>query len=176
MVPSVSGRLVRSGKKGGPSVNRGRKGKGSHLHLLTDGNGVPLSVLVTEASRQESPLALDVVDAICVRQPGRKPRMRPKTLIADKGYDSMPLRRELRKRNIQPIIPKRQRNNQKRKRGRPAGSYHPLRYQGRWIVERAFAWMDNYRRITVRWDYTDYAYNAWIMIYCILTCIKELLR
>jgi len=41
-----------------------------------------------------------------VRRPRGRPQQRPICLVADRGYDSMPLRRALRQRNIQPIIPR----------------------------------------------------------------------
>lgn len=71
-------------------------------------------------------------------------------LVADKGYDAKWLREALRKRNINPKIPKRRKQGvtDELKYNKHIESY----YKTRWIVERTNAWLQNYRRITVRWD------------------------
>jgi len=120
-------------------------------------------------------MALQVVDKIFVPRNGKRPRRRPKTLVADRGYDAKKLRTELRKRNIQPIIPARKYKKRKiPKIGRPVGSYQPLQYQDRWKVERAFAWLYKFRRVTVRWDYYLKNYSAWVTLACIVILFRQL--
>jgi transposase len=98
-------------------------------------------------------------------------------LIADRSYDSMPLRRALRERNIEPIIPHRRYVNPRAKhRGRPPGTYAKEQYQGRWKIERSNAWMDNYRRVAVSWDRTQTAFTAWVTLSCILICMNNIPR
>ena len=114
-------------------------------------------------------MALQVVDKIIVYRKGKRPRRRPKTLVADRGYDSKKLRKELRKRNIRPIIPARKYKKSKNpKAGRPAGSYQPLQYNERWKIERTFAWLYKFRRVAVRWDYYPKNYSAWVTLACIV--------
>ena len=168
-----AGRHVRSGKKGGAHVGYGRKGKGSTIHVVTDGNGLPLSVEVTSATVYETKPVLKLLDSIRVRGSRGRPKQRPKQLVADRAYDSMPLRRALRKRTIQPIIPGRVWKGRKRRQGRPAGSYQAGKYQGRWKIERLNAWMDNYRRVAVRWDHTLKAFKAQVILACIMICLNQ---
>jgi IS5 family transposase len=104
----ATGRILRSGKKGGPHVGYGRKGKGATIHLIADGNGLPLSMAVTAATVHETKPVLAMLDKIRVARRRGRPQQRPARLITDRGYDSMPLRRALRERNIQPIIPRRE--------------------------------------------------------------------
>ncbi|MBW4457801.1 MAG: hypothetical protein KME55_37100 [Nostoc indistinguendum CM1-VF10] len=74
-----------------------------------------------------------------------RPRKRVKVLAADKGYDSKQQRASLRKRGIQPQIPKRVWKTKKNK-GRPI-KISVTRYQ----QERCFAWYQRkYRRLVVR--------------------------
>ena len=63
---------------------------------------------------------------------------------ADKGYDSDELRRELKKRNIKPILIRRE-NNQ---RHVSIQEIRETRYCcQRWKVERSFSWLNNNRRV-----------------------------
>ncbi len=173
----IAGRVLRSGKKGGSDVAYGGKGKGSTIHLITEScTGIPLALDVTSAAVHELCVALAVVDAIQVQPPNRRFPRHPKCLIADRGYDSMPFRHALRQRGIQPVIPARIWKKTKPKCGRPRGSFRANRYQGRWKIERTHAWMDNYRRVAVRWDRTTKAFKAWTTLACIMICLNNILR
>ena len=67
-------------------------------------------------------------------------------VIADKAYDSDPLRNRLRRRGIELICP------HKKGRVRPAtqDGLALRRYRRRWIIERTIAWLGNFRRLVVR--------------------------
>ncbi len=69
-------------------------------------------------------------------------------MIADKAYDSDPLRKRLKQRGIKLICP------HKRNRVRPATQDGRAlrRYRRRWIVEQTIAWLGNFRRLVVRYD------------------------
>jgi transposase len=145
------------------------------VHLSTEGQGVPWAFAITPASTHDLKPALQVIDQIRVPQSRGRPRKRPLRLLADKGYDSRLFRRELRKRNIQPVIPHRVYVQPRVKhRGRPPGSYAKERYQGRWKIERSHAWMDNYRRVTTCWDRTTVAFTAFVTLACIQICLNQL--
>jgi len=131
---------------------------------------------VTAATVHETKPVLAMLDKIRVHRRRGRPQQRPARLIADRGYDSMPLRRALRERNIEPIIPRREWKGRKRRPGRPAGSFAVGRYQGRWKIERLNAWMDIYRRVAVCWDRTPTAFTAWVTLSCILICMNNILR
>ena len=66
----------------------GWKGKGSTVHLVTEGNGLPLAFLVTAANVSEVTVGLEVLDRVKVPRPQGRPRQRPARLAADKSYDS----------------------------------------------------------------------------------------
>lgn len=130
---------------------------------------------MTNAKLHDLNPALSVVDQVRVPQPHGRPKKRPQRLVADKGYDARSFRQDLRKRNIQPIIPRREYVNPRAKhRGRPQGTYAPEHYRGRWKIERSNAWMDNYRRVAVRWDRSIVAFNAWVTLACALLCLNQL--
>jgi transposase len=94
-------------------------------------------------------------------KPGR-PRRRPKRLSADRGYDFKPQRRELRKRGITPEIARR-----KTEHGSGLGRV-------RWVIERTFAWLHNFKRLLVRYDRRHELHEAFLAIGCCLVCFRRL--
>lgn len=77
--------------------------------LVTDGEGVPMGMLLAPASPAEITLATQTLATVRVAQRRGRPKTRPKRLVADKGYDSRAFRRALRRRGIKPCIPPRRR-------------------------------------------------------------------
>ena len=120
--------------KRGEDVDYGWKGKGSTVHMMTEGQGVPLAFDVTAASVSEVTVGLDVVDRVRVPRSRGRPRKRPAALAADKSYDSAAFRRELRRRGIQPLVPQRQWPGRKRRPARPRKCTRSARVAGRWSV------------------------------------------
>ena len=162
VVDSASVRAVGGGGKTGPSPVDRRK-LGSKRHLITDANGIPLGAILTGANRHDITQLLPLVDAIPpVRgKPGR-PRRRPDQVYGDRGYDSQPHRRELRKRGIQPHLAK---------RGVSHGSGLGVH---RWVVERTLAWLHQNRRLRVRYERRPELHEAFVDIACSLICWKKL--
>jgi Transposase DDE domain len=105
--------------QGGEDIAYGWKGKGSTIHLVTEGNGLPLAFLVTAANVAEVTVGLKVVDRVRVSRPKGRPKKRPTSLGNDKSYDSADFRWELRRRGIQPSIPRRVWKNRRCRPGRP---------------------------------------------------------
>lgn len=168
---SVDGTFV-PGKGGGEEVQYGYKGKGLTLHILVDGNGMPLSVISTGANESERKQVEPLLDAVDVQtgQVGR-PKKRPSALQGDKGYDSSALRHEIRKRGITPMIPRRKWPNRKPPKGRP-----PNKPMDRWKVERTFAWLQKkYRRLVVRWERKNRFWLGFVLLAMILIWIKKFL-
>ena len=118
--------------------------------LVSDGNGLPIGLLIESARPHEVTLAQATLSTVRVPQRKGGCRTRPKELVADKAYDSRALRTWLRSRGIKPTIPHVQRHKPKKpKRGRP---FSPVGegYRSRWKIERTFAHLQNFRRLLVR--------------------------
>jgi transposase len=86
---------------GGPKAGRNptdRGKSGTKHHLLTDAKGTPLVVIITGAERNDHTQLLPLAEHLpAVRgKPGR-PKQKPKAIYADRGYDSEPHRRQLKK-------------------------------------------------------------------------------
>jgi transposase len=105
VVDSAAVRAPGGGPKTGPSPVDRRK-LGTKHHVLVDARGVPLSILVTAANRNDITQLLPLVAAIrpLKGQRGRS-RKRPKRILGDRGYDSEPHRRTLKKRAFNPSWP-----------------------------------------------------------------------
>lgn len=152
-----------------------QKGKVSQRHLIVDEAGHPLSFTLTGAQVNEKRVAVETVDCVRVQRKQGRPKRRPKQLAADVSYDSRPLRRGLRKRGITPSIPKRRlHTRQRRRRGRPA-KVHPVSKQ-RWKVERAFAWLNTWRRLAARYERQTKISRAFLTIACFMTYINAILK
>ncbi|MFJ3769924.1 transposase [Streptomyces sp. NPDC090082] len=98
----MRGRLSSPREKGeattGPSPVDRRK-TGSKHHLICDGRGTPFKVITTAANVNDvtqTPALIDDIPPVAGR-PGR-PRRCPQAPLGDKGHDSAPNRRALRKR------------------------------------------------------------------------------
>lgn len=83
-----------------------------------------------------------------------RPRLRPRRLVADKAYGSRPFKRHLRRRGIQPVIPRKR--NQKR---------------GRNIVERFFCRLKHFRAVATRYDKRTTSYLATVLLASIVLCL-----
>jgi transposase len=92
-------------------------------------------------------------------------------VIADRAYDSDPLRERLKKRGIELIAPYRA-NNKKRKYedGRKL-----RRYKRRWIIERTNAWFGQFRRLLVRHENMLTTYSAFFHIACMIITLRRCL-
>jgi len=137
--------------------------------LVADGRGIPLGTLVESAQKAEVKLADSTLAKVKVRRARGRPRSRPKEVVADKGYDSDPLRRRWRGRGIKPCIPRR------RSRKPHRGQKPDLEgYCHRWIVERTFAWLGNFRRLVVRWERHAHIYLAFLLIACAIISLRSI--
>jgi transposase len=102
LVDSASLRAPCGGAKTGPNPTDRRK-LGSKHHLLTDGHGIPLAVILTKANRHDVTQLLPLLDKIPrVRGKPGAPRSRPDRVQGDRAYDSEPHRRRLKKRGFNP--------------------------------------------------------------------------
>lgn len=127
--------------------------------MIASTRGLPLAAIVTRANAHDSTVALRLVDAIPpIRHGVGRPRRRPLKLKGDKAYDSEPLRRELRRRGIKPLLNRRRKSR---------------RYRKLWPVERTQAWINQYRRLKVRYERLQCTYQAFLNLACALICYKR---
>jgi transposase len=164
------------GRIGGDKVGLTKKGKGTKWMLVDDGHGLPLGYHLDSASCAEISLDEQTLDTIRVRHGRRRPKQRPKKVVADRGYDSTAFRQVLRRRGIEMCIPpKRRPARWKAKRGRPVVA-RKADYRRRYTVERSFAWLGNYRRLLIRWERLFSVYRSFFSVAALMVCLKRLTR
>ncbi|WP_406436712.1 IS5 family transposase [Streptomyces sp. NBC_01613] len=153
---------VKRGTHTGPSpVDRGRAG--SKHHLITDGHGTPLAVILTSGNRNDVTQLLPLLDAVPpVRGRVGRPRRKPDALFADRGYDHDIYRDQVRDRGIVPAIARRGSRH-----GTGLGTY-------RWVVERTFAWLHGFKRLRIRWERRADIHEAFLRLACCLITHRQL--
>jgi transposase len=162
---------LRPGQKRGLGVGKTKRGKGTKCLVVVDGQGVPLGIRLESASPAEVTLLEPTLATIAVPRsgPGR-PRQKPERLIADKAYDSDPLRARLKRRGIELIVPHRR----GRRRPPTQDGCKLRRYRKRWKVERTFSWLTQFRRLVVRWEHSLTMFLAFVHVACLLITLRRL--
>jgi len=122
--------------------------------LLVDARGVPLSIIVTAANRNDITNLVATLDAIVAPRPTVTSRAR-QHLCADAGFVSAAAGQHMRDRDYTPHI-------------RPRGEERTQRAQGkrprRWVVEVTHAWFTRFRKLLVRYEKTHRSYLALTML------------
>lgn len=93
-------------------------------------------------------------------------------MIGDRGYDSDPLDEQLRQRHgVEMIAPHRA------KRSRPPTQDSQVlrqHYPQRWRIERLWAWLKRYRRLSQRWEYKGGNFLGMVQLACVLILLRHL--
>ena len=130
---------------------------------MTERGGRPLATLLTGANRHESVIFEALLDAVPpITQPNGHRRKRPDKLPADKAYAIPRCRRALTRRHIGVRIARKKIDSSER-----LGRH-------RWVVQRTFAWLNQYRRLRVRDERRADIYDAFLTLACALICFKAL--
>jgi transposase len=130
---------------------------------LVDATGLPLAFTVTGGNRNDVTQLIPLLDAVpAVRGRRGRPRSRPDSVIADRGYDHDKYRKLVRERGVEPVIARRQTEH-----GSGLGRY-------RWVVERTFAWLHNFKRLLVRYERRAEMHEAFLALGCCLVCYRRL--
>lgn len=131
---------------------------------MVDATGIPLAVRLTKANLHDSQMFATMLDAIpTLRGRGRgRPRRRPDKAHADKGYDYEKCRAACRVRGVKHRIARRGIDSKDR-----LGRH-------RWVVERDFAWINQMRRLVIRYDRWASQYRGFLDLGCALICWRYL--
>lgn len=129
---------------------------------VADRAGLPLAIHTESASPHEVRLVEETLARNFVGD-------LPEHLIGDKAYDSDELDLVLEDYGVEMIAPNR--------RGR-----HPTQdperldgYRRRWKVERLFAWLQNFRRLVVRYEYHAENFLAFVHLGCLIILLRRYL-
>ena len=143
-------------------MGKTKRGKGTKIMAITDAGGAVLSVSIESASPHEVTLVETTLEERFVDE-------LPQRLIGDKAYDSDPLDERLAERGVEMIAP--HKSNRRKKKTQDGRKLR--RYKRRWKVERFFAWLFNYRRCVVRYEYKEQNFKAIILFASIMILLKS---
>jgi len=108
---------------------------------IADRAGLPVAIAIASASPHETQLVEQTLNASFLAD-------NPARLIGDAAYDSDGLDQTLAACGIELIAPHRPNRINLTQDGRAL-----RRYKRRWKIERLFAWLFNFRRLVVRYEY-----------------------
>lgn len=130
---------------------------------MVDRGGLPLAALLSGANRHDTMVFEDLLDGVSpIKQPNGRRRKRPAKLHADKAYDIPRCRTALSRRHIRIRIARKGVDSSAR-----LGRH-------RWVVERTLAWLNRYRRLTIRYERRADIHQAFLTLGCALICFNTL--
>ncbi|MCG3158746.1 MAG: IS5 family transposase ISPaen3 [bacterium] len=141
-----------------------RAKQGTKRHLLTEGHGIPLAVVVTGANRNDFKETRAVLNQIVIARP-EPTRRKKQHLCLDKGYDY---------REVDEIARAFGYTAHTRKRGEKSYASRSIpKYRSRrWVVERTHSWMNRFRRILIRWEKKTVNYEAFLHLTCAYITVR----
>ena len=155
------------------ALGRSRGGFSTKIHVLCEGAGLPISVLLTPGQAHESTMLEPLLDSVAIGGKPGPPRGRFEAVAGDKGYDGEAMRETIRAHGSTPLVPNRKRKN---------GSYPPgaedfdkAGYKRRNVVERLIGKLKEYRRIATRYDKLAESFRCFVIIGFIRLWTRELL-
>ena len=138
------------------------------VEVVTEATGIPIGVATDAANVPETVLA----GAALADIPADVPVPFGVPLIADRAYDSDPLRDDLAADGYRLLSPHRKnRTRPSRNDGR-----RMRRYKRRFIVERTFAWLQSFRRVATRYEYQCHWYDGFVSLACAFIALNRLVK
>ena len=129
---------------------------------VADAAGLPVAVCMESATPHEVTLVQQTLAEIFVAEPLER-------LIGDNAYDSDRLDQDLAESGVEMIAPHRSNRKNRTQDGRAL-----RRYSRRWKIERLFAWLQNYRRLIVRWEHRHENFLGMLHLACALILMRHL--
>jgi putative transposase len=135
-------------KSGKNPTDRGKLG--TKIHVLVDGRGAPLSVVLTGANHHDKIAAMDLIVSVMIKRPVHKEQH----LCANKAYDAKDVREFVALEGYEDHIkvnPRKAGQSDDEELAEKQGSeeLYPAR---RWVVERTISWLTKRRSLRTRWS------------------------
>jgi putative transposase len=134
---------------------------GTKRHILTDKNGIPLSIVITSANTHDVTVAIDTVDSMVIKRQSSssssstdRNEKKKQNLCLDKAYHSKEVEQEIFNRGYNPHIRHRRGEQIFQKK-------HPTR---RWVVERTNSWHNRFRKLFTRYEKKDENYLGLVQL------------
>jgi len=154
---------------------------GTKRHVLTDKNGIPLSVVITPANTHDIKAVTDVIDNSVIKQPfvSSKPKgsrhRKHYHICLDRAYQSKSIKQDIINRDYVPHIPYKRKRGQKTAETTRNKRCSPSENK-RWVVERTNSWHNRFRKLFTRYEKKVENYLGLVQLsYSIIICRKIIL-
>ena len=139
---------------------------------MTDGRGIPIAIGGIQSGNHNDLYLVVKQFSQMINSLNRSTIVVQNSILnADKGFDSKNLRRACGRRKMEPNIKENIRNRKYPKRGRKR-FFNEQIYKRRFVNERAFAWIDSFKTLLVRFDKLDENWMNWHYLACALISLK----
>jgi putative transposase len=167
LVKAPLGKRTAEGDAQATGANPTDRGKsGCKRHLLTEGKGVPIAVVLSGANRHDMKKLATLLDAKVLESP---PMAEGQShLCLDRGYDYDACRQAAAERGYTPHIP----DSTKPVPAPTDPQRHPPR---RWVVEVGHAWFNRFRGVLIRWAKSAESYLGFVQLAACLIVSRKLL-
>lgn len=158
-----SGRLPGQGSFWGGETGRNptdRGKSGTKKSIVSEGNGYPVGATIAGANVHDTKLLAATLEAVVVEPPDVEQH-----LCLDRGYNNPTGRRTVEESGHVAHIAGTDSGEKRR-----SASAKPRR----WVVERAFAWLQKCRGLLIRYDKKASNYLALLQLGCALLWIRRL--
>lgn len=136
--------------KADEAIGKSRAGNTSKIHMAVDAHGLPIEFEITGGQVNDCVQAPSLIAKLALAE----------TIIADKGYDSEKLRKQIEEQGAMAVIP-RKRNSIKGNADLDRGLY-----KNRHLVENVFARLKQYRAVATRFDKLRRNYDSVVALAC----------
>lgn len=133
--------------------------------MLTDGRGVPLSIIGSAANVNDVVLLVPTLDGIVIERPQPTESV-PQNLCADAGYKGAPATEAIVARKYTPHVKQRREEAQ-------ALRTEPGFKARRWVVERTHSWMNRFRKLLVSFEKTQASYLGLLSLAAAMICWRQ---
>lgn len=143
---------------GAKGIDGNKKIKGRKEHIVVDTLGIPIAVKVHPANKHDSKGASEVFEAMRYKFPDLR------LIYADGGYRGEEVKIAAKQKlscDLEVVT----RSEQCSSRFKPLPK--------RWIVERTFSWFENFRRLTIDYEFYAESHEAMVMLASIFILLKK---
>ena len=155
----IDSQSIKTTRVGGEArgYDGGKKIKGRKRHIITDTNGWLLSVVVHAANEHDSQTGFEVMETLCYRFE------RMQKIYADGGYRGELINDEKQRLGWDLEITL---------RSDKQTGFKPL--PKRWVIERTFSWLENFRRLAKDYEYTVSSSTAMVYMAFIMLALNNI--
>lgn len=132
------------------AIGKSVAGNSSKISLAVDSMGLPIKLVITEGQVHDSKVAPELLSMV----------LGAEIVIADKGYDSEAIRKNIEEMGAAQVIPRKSNSNTGNKE--TDWDLYKLRH----LVENAFARLKHFRSVATRYDKLARNYRSMVLVAC----------